>query len=89
MREHAEELREHVTEMEREHRRMAEEIHSTAPVISEGRGGTRLREMPVPRAVPGVPAPPALPSMREREMDPRAIDAAERLRSAIRATGET
>ena len=68
---------------------MTEEIRSTAPVISEGRGGSRLRELEAPRPLRRVPAPPAAPSMRERELDPRALDAAERLRRAIRVTGET
>jgi hypothetical protein len=104
VREHTQELREHARQLEREHRRMAEEIRSSAPVISEGRGGVRMREVPVSprepveisemptpalRRVPTPPAPRAVPSIREREVTQRELEAAERLRRAIRVTGET
>jgi beta-lactamase regulating signal transducer with metallopeptidase domain len=96
--EHAEELREHAREMAREHERMAEDVRRVAPVISEGRAGARLREVPVPRApraaggmqIPTPPrAPRAVTPLEEREQDPRAQEAAGRLRTAIRVTGET
>lgn len=98
MREHAAELREHAADMVRDHERMAEEVRRVAPVIPEGRGGARLREVPVPRAplppraaggVRVAPVAPRVPPMEERELDPRAQEANQRLRAAIRATGET
>jgi hypothetical protein len=80
MREQAAEVREHAADLARAHARMAAELERERPVVARGRGagiaGTRV-------------APRAVSSVREAELDPRAVDAAARLRRAIRITGET
>jgi hypothetical protein len=80
MREHAADMREHAADLAREHARMAAELDRERPVVARGRGVGVAGTLVTPRAVP---------SMREAELDPRAADAAARLRRAIRVTGET
>ena len=90
LREHADELREHAADMAREHERMAEDLRSERRVLAPRGVGVGGVDAPIAPRVPRVMrTPPAPPAVADRDQDPRAVDANQRLRAAIRATGET